>query len=324
MTAAAPLTHRARANLLLGVCAALWGFGFVAQSFGSEHMGAFSFNAVRFAVGGASLLPLIAVLDGRASRPSAERRRQWRASVVPGLLCGLLLFAGSTLQQFAMETTTAGNAAFVTGLYMVLVPAIGIALGHRTNANTWLGIAAAVVGLYLLTVRGDFTMVVGDLLCLIGTVFWAVHILSIGHFSRQVDPMRLSVAQFLACALYSLLFAAATERAPFAGLADALGAVAFAGLVAVGIGYTLQVLGQRDAKASHAAMIMSLESLFGAIGGALFLGEQLTVRGYLGAALMMGGILLAQWTPSASGDAETPIVPVPEPPSTVFDTLDGR
>lgn len=312
------VTHprRARANAFLTVCAMLWGFGFVAQSFGSDHMGAFSFNAARFVVGGVSLLPLIAFLDARAGRPG-RRRGRWRAAALPGLLCGAALFAGSALQQFAMETTTAGNAAFITGLYMVLVPVLGIALGHRTGVATWLGIVLAVSGLYLLTVAGDFTMVTGDLLCLIGSVFWTVHILSIGYFSRRVDPLRLSVVQFLACAGYSLAAAVLFEPAPFSGMPDALGAVAYAGLAAVGVAYTLQVLGQRDAKESHAAMIMSLESVFGAIGGAVFLGEQMTPRALLGAALMMAGILLAQWTPRGSRE-DAAVVPMPEPPPTAI------
>ncbi|WP_072041915.1 DMT family transporter [Nigerium massiliense] len=321
--AAAP-SRRALANGALLVCAALWGFGFVAQAFGAQHMGAFSFNAARFAVGALSLLPLIAVLDARGKRPAQERRRRWRATVVPGLVCGAALFAGSTLQQFAMETTTAGNAAFVTGLYMVLVPLIGLFLGHRTGWATWVGIALAVTGLYLLTIEpSGFTMVTGDLLCLIGSGFWAVHILTIGHFSRRVDPLRLSVAQFVASMLYSLVCALVGEPRPFAGLSGGLGAVAYAGLVAVGIAYTLQVLGQRDAKESHAAMIMSLESVFGVLGGALFLGERLTLRGLAGAALMLAGILLAQRPPRGTREDDG-IVPVPEPPSVALEAPEAR
>lgn len=313
--------HRARANLLLLACAMIWGFAFVAQRIGAEHVGAFTFNASRFLVGGLSLLPVIVLLDRRAGRSRAEGVREWRATLVPGVLCGALLFGGSTLQQMGLETTTAGNAAFITGLYMVLVPIFGIALGQRTNRNTWLGIALALVGLYLLTITADFTMVIGDLLCLIGTVFWAAHILAIGRFARRVDPIRLSVVQFLATALYSTAGAVIAEPAPFLGVPDAVGAIAYAGIMSVGVAYTLQVLGQRDAKESHAAMILATESMWGAIGGALFLGEVMTGRGYLGAALMMAGILLSQVDPRRRDGSA---LPVPEPPSTALTDADAH
>lgn len=286
--------RRVRANLLLLLAAAIWGFAFVAQVAGA-HVGAFTFNSSRFLLGALSLVPVIAWLDRRAGLGRAERRRRWRAVVGPGSAIGVVLFAGSSLQQIALEYTTAGKAAFVTGLYVVLVPLVGVLLGHRIRANIWGGAAFAVVGLYLLTMTGGLLgMNPGDLLCLAGTVFWTVHIVVVGRFAKRVDPLRLSVAQFASNSVYAAVAALLFEPHPFQGLPTVVGPLAYAGLMSVGVAYTLQVVGQRDALASHAALIMSLETVFGAIGGALFLGERMAPVGYLGAALMLVGIIWSQ------------------------------
>lgn len=311
-----PSARRLRANLLLLACAAIWGFAFVAQVVGG-HVGAFTFNATRFAIGAASLLPVVAWVDRRRGVTRADASARWRASVGPGLLCGAFLFGGSSLQQVGLESTTAGNAAFVTGLYVVMVPLAGLLLfRHRTTRATWVGVALAVAGLWLLTVGDDLAVNPGDALNLAGTAFWTAHIIAIGHFARRLDVLRLSVAQFAANAAYAAVVALAVEDSPFVGVPDAVGPILYAGVVSVGVAYTLQVVGQADALPSHASMIMSLEAMFGALGGALFLGESMSGRGYTGAALMMGGILVAQ-LPSGA-EPEAILVPVPEPPSTAL------
>nr|NLI51334.1 DMT family transporter [Propionibacterium sp.] len=309
-------TRRTRANLLLLLCAAIWGFAFVAQVAGA-HVGAFTFNATRFALGAASLLPVVAVLDRRGAVTRAQGTARWRDALAPGALCGVFLATASTLQQKGIESTTAGNAAFVTGLYVVMVPLVGVFLGHRITRTIWLGVSFAVVGLYLLTMtEGIARMNPGDLLCLVSTVFWTSHILAIGRFARRCDPLRLSVVQFAACSAYCAVGALATESTPFTGLHTAVVPLLYAGVVSVGVAYTLQVVGQQDALASHAALIMSLETVFGAVGGALLLGERMAPIGYLGAGLMLVGIVLSQLEPRRR-DAHP--VPVPEPPSTALD-----
>lgn len=314
--------NRLRGNLLLLVTAIVWGFSFVAQVAGGKHVEAFTFNGTRFGLGALSLLPLIALLDSRASRGSAARRTSWRAALVPGVVAGLVLFVASWLQQRGMESTSAGNGGFITGLYMVLVPVIGLALGQRTRWWTWAGIVLAVTGLYLLSVKEGFTMSPGDALVLGGTLFWAAHILIVDRFAGRLDPLRLSVVQFAACSVYNLLAAPMLETHPYGGLPDAVVPVLYGGLMSVGVAYTLQVVGQRDALPSHAAMILSLESLFAAVGGALLLGETMSVRGYVGCALMMAGILLSQMGGEGSSD-EPGTVPVPEPaPASVLDPDD--
>lgn len=321
MTAAAH-PHRGRANALLLICAVIWGFAFVAQVYGA-HVGAFTFTSSRFLLGAVSLLPIIAWVDRRASLDAAERRRRWVEAIRPGLLIGAFLFGGSTLQQLSLEWTTAGNVSFVTGLYVVFVPVVGIALGHRTSANTWGGAALALIGLYLLTMSGGLlNMNQGDALCLVSTLFWTGHILCIGHFSRKRDVLRLSVAQFVANSIYSGIAAFVLEPHPFVGLPGIVLPLLYAGVMSVGVAYTLQVVAQRDALESHAALIMSLETLFGAVGGALFLRERMSTLGYTGAALMLAGIVWSQLPHRRRpGERirEPSFIPVPEAPSNALE-----
>ena len=297
---------RTRANLLLGLTAAIWGLGFVAQRLGADHMGAMSFNAARFAIGALSLLPLIWWFSRQRRTapvvtpepPAGEifdetPPRVGASPLLPGLAAGAVLFSAAGLQQVGIATTTAGKAGFITGLYIVLVPVLGLALGHRAGVPVWLGLGLAVPGLWLLSMTEDLTIATGDLLVLAGALFWALHILVIDHFVRTVDALKLSAAQFAACALLSAGTALVVEERPFAGFAPALWAVLYGGLFAVGVAYTLQVVAQQHAKPSHAALILSLEAVFGALGGWLLLGEVMSGRMLLGAALLMTGILVS-------------------------------
>lgn len=297
---------RTRANLLLGLTAAIWGLGFVAQRLGADHMGAMSFNAARFAIGALSLLPLIWWFSRQRRTapvvtpepPAGEifdetPPRVGGSPLLPGLAAGAVLFSAAGLQQVGIATTTAGKAGFITGLYIVLVPVLGLALGHRAGLPVWAGLGLAVPGLWLLSMTEDLTIATGDLLVLAGALFWALHILVIDHFVRTVDALKLSAAQFAACALLSAGTALVVEERPFAGFAPALWAVLYGGLFAVGVAYTLQVVAQQHAKPSHAALILSLEAVFGALGGWLLLGEVMSGRMLLGAALVMTGILVS-------------------------------
>jgi drug/metabolite transporter (DMT)-like permease len=280
-----------RADGLLALAAVIWGFAFVAQRLGMEHVGPFGFTGVRFALGCLVLLPLLA--HRRAPGPSAA------GSLAParlggGLAVGLVLFAGASLQQVALVYTTAGNAGFITGLYVVLVPILGIALGQRTNAGTWLGAALAAAGLYLLCVTDQLTFAPGDLLALAGTCFWAVHVHLIGWLSARQDPLAIAFLQNMTCALLSLAVSAAIEPNTLEGYLAAAIPILYGGFLSVGVAYTLQVVAQKRAKPAHAAIILSAEAVFAALGGWLFLGEVLSPRGLLGCALMLAGILTSQ------------------------------
>ncbi|MFA5028278.1 MAG: DMT family transporter [Candidatus Methylomirabilota bacterium] len=283
-------THRAlRADGLLLLTAVIWGFAFVAQRMGMEHVGPFGFNGVRFALGCLVLLPLILrrAPAGRIDPPSPPVRGG-------GLLAGLVLFCGASFQQVALVYTTAGKAGFITGLYVVLVPVLGAALGQRTHAGAWTGALLAAAGLYLLSVTEQLAFAPGDLLVLIGAGFWAVHVLLIGWLSPRQDPLRLAFAQYAVCSLLSLLASAALEPNALDGYRAAALPILYGGVLSVGVAYTLQVVAQQEAKPAHAAILLSLETVFAALGGWLVLGETLSPRGLVGCALMFAGMLVSQ------------------------------
>lgn len=286
---------RLRANALLLLASAIWGFAFVAQRVGAESIDAFTFNAVRFAMGAAALVPVVLWLDRRRRVPKPVRVQTTRAVIVPGLITGTLLAVAVGMQQLAMSHTTAGNAAFITGLYMVFVPIVAAFRGQRSNWTTVAGIALSLVGLYFLAVGEGFRIGFGDGIVLASTFVWTAQILVIEHYSKRLSALRFSISQFAWCAAISAIAALFLDAHPFAGLGEGLIPLLYGGLLSVGVAYTLQVVAQRDALASHAALIMSSESVFGAIGGALLLAENMGLRGYFGAVLMAAGIAATQW-----------------------------
>lgn len=283
-----------RANMLLLLTAAIWGFAFVAQRVGSEFIGTFTFNGIRFALGSISLLPLILYLDKSKKTNESGNKLITKKIFVSGVLIGAIAYAGSTLQQMGLIYTTAGKAGFITGLYMVIVPIIGIFLGQKIGKNSWFGIGLAVVGLYFLSVNKNCTINYGDLLEIIGSVFWAMHILTVDHFSKKIDPLKLSCIQFATCSILSLASALIFEQITLNSISQALIPILYGGFLSVGIAYTLQVVAQKNANPSHAGIILSMESVFGAIGGALILGENLGIRGYVGCIFIIVGVLISQ------------------------------
>lgn len=276
------------------MASALWGFAFVAQRVGAEHVGPFSFTAVRFLMGGLLLVPIIMIRDRIRHTAVTRRRAANRKMLWPGIAVGILLTIAVNLQQVAMISTPAGNAAFITGLYMVFVPVLAAIRGHRTGWGTIFGVIAALAGLYLISVTDDLSIGWGEIVLIISTLFWAIQIVVIEHFAGQLAALRFATTQFLTCGVLSAALAVIVEPAPFANLGLAWAPLLYGGLISVGIAYTLQVLGQRHARATHAALIMSTEAVFGAIGGALLLGENMGPRGYLGAVLIIVGIVVAQ------------------------------
>ncbi|MGY3886474.1 DMT family transporter [Aeromonas aquatica] len=284
-----------RSNMMLLMAAAIWGLGFVAQRLGMDHMGPFTFNGLRFLLGALSLLPLLWWLKSRQpSAPSGSSSGERRLLLTGGLIAGTVLFSAASLQQVGLLYTTAAKAGFITGLYIILVPVIGLLLRHKTGANTWVGALIAMAGLYYLSVTDDFTIGYGDLLQVVGALFWAIHLLLLDHYSNRVAPIRLAGVQFVVCGLLSLATAFFIETPTLSGAVAGWQALLYAGLVSVGIGYTLQVVGQRGAHPAHAAIILSLETVFAAIGGVLLLGETLDERAIVGCSLMLAGMLISQ------------------------------
>jgi drug/metabolite transporter (DMT)-like permease len=283
-----------KANLLLLIAAAIWGFAFVAQRVGMEHVGPFTFNGVRFALGSLSLLPLIFYYQQTAQKQNTGEPRNCKKAAYVGLFAGLVLFIAASLQQIGLIYTTAGKAAFITCLYIVLVPMAGIFMRQRITGSTWLGSFLAVVGLYFLCIKESFSVSYGDMLEMIGAFFWAAHILLIDHFAREVDTLQLAFFQFLTCSILSLGTALAIETITLTGIFQAGIPILYGGFGSVGVAYTLQIVGQKSASPSHAAIILSMETVFAAIGGYLLLNEQLGLLEFLGCAFMLAGMLLSQ------------------------------
>ncbi len=278
-----------RSDALLFITALIWGSAFVAQRVGMDYVGPFTFNGVRFALGTLVLLPVICLRRASSLKRAADR--PVRSTLAGGLLAGFVLFAGASLQQAGIVYTTAGNAGFITGLYVVLVPILGTMMNQRTSTGTWAGAVLAVAGLYLLCVSEGLTVAAGDGLVLAGAFFWAAHVLVIGCFAPKADSYELAFLQFAACAVLSLGVAAFTEPIELGPIGAGAVPILYGGVMSVGIAYTLQVVGQRHAPSSHAAIILSLESVFAALGGWLLLDEHLTGRQLAGCSLMLAGML---------------------------------
>jgi drug/metabolite transporter (DMT)-like permease len=288
--------HTVKSDILLLVTAVIWGFAFVAQRVGMDFVGPFTFNSVRFALGSIVLLPFIAAAQlRRTTDNSTKGEMNHRKSMISGgTFAGVILFFGASLQQMGLVYTTAGNAGFITGLYVVMVPLLGLIWRHRPGIGTWLGTLLAAWGLYLLSVTESFHIAWGDLLVLMSAVMWATHVLIIGWLSPRLDPLILACTQFAVCSALSTVTALWIEPVTAEGLRGALIPILYGGVLSVGLAYTLQVVAQRHAPPAHAAVILSLEGAFAALGGRLLLAEQLTGRGYAGCALMLAGMLLSQ------------------------------
>ena len=284
-----------KSDTLLLSTAIIWGFAFVAQRVGMDYVGPFTFNGIRFAIGSLSLLPLVAM--------SREQRTVTHKILPPpglktvlwgGGALGLALFSGASLQQIGLVYTTAGKAGFITGLYVIIVPLLGLFWRQQPSIGTWVGAVLAAIGLYFLSVTEEFTIEPGDLLVLIGAFFWAAHVLIIGWLSPRINPIKLAFSQYVACSILSLITAVVIEDITMRSIFQAAIPILYGGLLSVGIAYTLQVIAQRDAHPAHAAILLSLEAVFAAVGGWLILGEIISARGLFGCGLMLAGMLLSQ------------------------------
>jgi drug/metabolite transporter (DMT)-like permease len=321
-----------RSDLILLITAIIWGFAFVAQRMGMEHVGPFLFNGIRFGLGVAVLVMVQWVrrlMDketgrqgdkgtkgrgdlgtggqgdlGKTETLTDDRRLTTddftlstvnrQPSTFYGILLGLILFAGASFQQVGIVYTTAGNAGFITGLYVILVPVFGIFSGQKASWNLWIGALFALVGLYFLSVTENFAISRGDMLVVICAVFWAIHVLYTGWLSPRMSAIKLAITQFAVCSILSFISAVLFEKIDFSGIYQAIWPILYGGILSVGIAYTLQIVGQKKAPPAHAAIIMSLEAVFAVIGGVLILSETMTDRKWLGCGLMLLGMVMAQ------------------------------
>ena len=280
-------------TLLLLLTAMIWGAAFVAQSVGADNVGAFTFLASRSWLAGVALLPLVAVMRRKTDRPSAGSGDR-RTLVTGGLLCGFFLFIASAAQQIGIATTTTAKAGFLTALYVIIVPILSIVIRKRVPARVWISAIIAVAGLYLLCMKGRFSLEPGDAMELLCAFLFACHIMVIDHFSPKVDGITMSCIQFFACAVFSTVFALLIEHPQWGQIRSAMLPILYAGIFSSGVGYTLQILSQKNLHPTVASITMSLESVFSAVFGWILLHEALNGREILGCLLMFSAIILAQ------------------------------
>lgn len=287
-----------RSNFMLLLTALIWGCAFVAQSVGMDYVGPFTFNCVRFVIGAVVLLPCIAFLDKMNGRtPSVWGTRdvqQRKTLLLGGLACGTTLAVASGLQQVGILYTTVGKAGFITALYIVMVPLLGLVVHKRVGLPVWAAVALAVVGMYLLCITDGFSIGLGDTIMLLCAVVFALQILAVDYFSARTDGVRLSCLQFLVCGVWNAIPMFATETPRMTDIFSAWLPILYAGILSCGVAYTLQVIAQRNTAPAVASLLMSLESVFAVLAGWVLLGEQLSARELLGCALVFGAILLAQ------------------------------
>lgn len=293
------MSKKMRGNLILLLTALIWGTAFVAQSAGMEHVQPFTYNGVRTLIGGLVLIPVIFLFDRLKpadQRPSPDEQKEIRRnSLIGGAACGVVLCVASSFQQFGISMTTAGKAGFITALYIVIVPLLGVFIKKKIPKITWLCVGIAVVGFYLLCVKEGFSVSAGDLLVLCCAFFFSIHIMVIDYFNgKQVDGVRMSCIQFLVAGLISLVLMLVFEQPSLENLWAAKGSILYAGVLSCGVAYTLQILGQRDTEPTTATLILSLESVFAALSGWALLHETLSFKELAGCALVFAAVILAQ------------------------------
>lgn len=289
------MKKKSTANAALLFAAVIWGFAFVAQVEGTKHIGTFTMVGIRFAIGIIALLPVVLIFE-REKSEKAERK----LTVIASLITGAVLFCASSLQQFGIKlTASAGVSGFITGLYMILVPlAYFLFFRKRTGFNVWIGAVLALVGLVLLCfkVGEGFSFGFGELLLLIGSLFWTAHVMLVDYFGKKLRSLHYSWGQFAVCAVLGLICMLVFDDVTASALWEAKWALLYCGVMSSGIAYTLQVVGQKHADPSYAVIILSTESAFSAIGGAIFGIDSISTMGYIGCVFMFAGIICTQIT----------------------------
>lgn len=281
------------------LAAFIWGTAFVAQDLCADSIGTFAFNATRYFVAVLALLVVIAISDrAKKNKPALTAEEKKAASKqlwLGGLCCGVALAIASNFQQAGLVAgTDAGKAGFITALYVVLVPVFGLFFKRKVSLPVWIAVVCSVVALYLLCIKGDFSLAAGDLLILVCAVCFAVHILVIDHFTAYCDGVKLSCLQFLFAGIISAVCMFLFEDVDFAAIWSCILPLLYVGIFSCGVGYTLQILAQKDSNPTVVTILLSLESVFAVIAGAIILHQQMTAREYIGCVVMFVAVILAQ------------------------------
>ena len=293
-------TGQMKNSLLLLLTAFIWGVAFVAQSVGGEAVGCFTFNGVRSLIGAAVLIPVIYFLDSQKKKELGEekfleQKGDSKMLLLGGVCCGVMLCIASNFQQFGISFTTVGKAGFITAMYILIVPILGLFMKKRVGAKVWLGVVLATVGLYMLCMTSEsFSLSKGDFLVLICAGFFSLHILIIDYFSPKVDGVRMSCIQFFVCGVISTAIAFVFENPSFSAILSGWLPILYAGVLSCGVAYTLQIVGQKNMDPTVASLILSLESVFSVLAGWVILHQTLSVRELFGCVLMFLAIILAQ------------------------------
>lgn len=281
------------------LAAFIWGTAFVAQDLCADSIGAFAFNATRYFIAVLALLVVILISDklkkNKPTLTAQEKKAANKQLWLGGLCCGAALAIASNFQQAGLVAgTDAGKAGFITALYVVLVPVFGLFFKRTVSLPTWIAVVLSVVALYLLCIKGDFSLAPGDLLVLVCAVCFAVHILVIDHFTAYCDGVKLSCLQFLFAGIISTICMFIFEDVDFAAILSCALPLLYVGIFSCGVGYTLQILAQKDSNPTVVTILLSLESVFAVIAGTIILKQQMTVREYIGCAIMFAAVILAQ------------------------------
>lgn len=290
------MKQQIKSSLILLLTATIWGVAFVAQSVGMEYIGPFTFNAIRCVLGGLVLIPVILVLKkkketGAENQEKEDKKTLWAG----GIACGVILCIASNLQQFGIMEASVGKSGFFTALYIVMIPVIGIFIGKRPGIKLWFCVALAVVGMYLLCMKdGSFTIERADIMLLLCALVFSFHILVVDYFSPKVDGVKMSCIQFFVCGVLSAVGMLFTETPDISNIQAAWLPLLYAGLLSCGVGYTLQIVGQKGINPVIASLIMSLESVISALAGWVILGQVLSPKDILGCVLMFVAIIITQ------------------------------
>lgn len=292
-------SKRLRGNILLFIAAFIWGTAFVGQRLGVNYLHGCTFNGIRSLIGCMALLPVIFVFDKKGKRENLEKKSSARTLIVGGIVCGILLFVASTAQTVAMVGADEGKAGFMTTLYLIIVPLLGIFVGKKVSPVVWISAFFALIGLYFLCVEKgtSFSFDKSEILLLVCAFVFSLHILAVDYFSPKVDGVKLSCVQFLVVFLISLVYIIFIDKPNPADILKCLGPLLYLGIMSSGVAYTLQIVAQKDTEPAVASIIMSMESLFALLAGAAFSQVMPPLRALLGCALMLIAIVLVQLPP---------------------------
>ena len=295
-------TQQIRNSLILLLTAFIWGVAFVAQSVGMDYVEPFTFNCVRSLIGGVVLVPCIFLLDKLNPQRNQEylaldlsgQKENQKKLIKGGVWCGIVICVASNLQQFGISYTTVGKAGFITALYIVIVPILGLFFRKKCSPAVWIGVVLAVFGLYFLCMTEGFSVQLGDFLVFLCALAFSVHIMVIDHFTQLVDGVKMSCIQFLVCGVISGVCMFLFENPSMSNILAAWQPILYAGVLSCGVAYTLQIVGQKGMNPTVASLILSLESVISVLAGLVLLGQKLSGREVAGCVFMFAAIVLAQ------------------------------